>query len=39
MFRFMLYRTTDPSPVAPGPPSALSAEESRDIWSSTPDHM
>eukprot|EP01052_Picozoa_sp_SAG31_P032390 SAG31_NODE_3547_length_4135_cov_4.829534_5_plen_458_part_00 len=37
MFRFMCYRTTDPtpSPFACG----LTAEESHEVWRRTPDHL
>ena len=40
MFRFMCFRTTDPAPApAPTPGTTLTAEESHDVWSRTPDHM
>jgi hypothetical protein len=38
MFRFLLFRTTDPEPSADGAP-ALTAEACHDAWRQTEDHM
>ena len=39
MFRFMLFRTTDPEPPDMTEAPTMTAEESHEAWTQTTDHM